>query len=215
MRRGWHRAPAAVDSARHPERRARHDGTSRAVLGCLTGLRQISPPWDVTVWANPAAVRFHDLRRLCGGWTICLAAPAGRLTPPAALSALAYPGPDRSASSRFLHCLLHARHDFVGCRLRRAASPRWHVELSCRLRRRSSVRFGVFTATLRHEVRQGPTYLPQSVTIHSILRTTCRRTRRPVPESMCSSSATSWIIRTFGRPLACCQRRSRFKSLSS
>ena len=55
----------------------RHNGTSRAVLGCLRGLRQISPPWDVTVWANPAAVRFHDLRRLCGGWTICLAAPAG------------------------------------------------------------------------------------------------------------------------------------------
>jgi glycosyltransferase involved in cell wall biosynthesis len=53
-----------------------HNGTSRAVLGCVGALHRLSPSWDVTVLAHPAALQFHDVRKMCRGWELTTTPPA-------------------------------------------------------------------------------------------------------------------------------------------
>jgi glycosyltransferase involved in cell wall biosynthesis len=52
-----------------------HNGTSQAVLGCVRALKALEPRWDVGVLANPAAMTFHGLQRLCGRWPLFTEVP--------------------------------------------------------------------------------------------------------------------------------------------
>ena len=53
-----------------------HNGTSHAVLGCVDALHRLSPPWDVTVLAQPSAIQFHGLGQSWPGWTLTTTVPS-------------------------------------------------------------------------------------------------------------------------------------------
>jgi glycosyltransferase involved in cell wall biosynthesis len=57
-----------------------HNGTTQGALGNLRALRQLSPPWEVAVLSNPAAIEFHGLVELCRDWDLCTAPPARMFT---------------------------------------------------------------------------------------------------------------------------------------
>ncbi len=59
---------------------ALHNGTSRAVLGCVEALHRLSPPWEVSVLVQPSAIPFHGLGKSWPGWELTTTVPRAPFT---------------------------------------------------------------------------------------------------------------------------------------